>query len=76
MVKGDGTVCLCGDYKVTVNKAAKQDHCPIPRIEDLFVSLAGGKEFTKLDLSHTYQQVKLDEASRPYMMINTHKDLF
>ena len=76
VVKGDGTVHLCGDYKITVNKAAKQDHYPIPRIEDLFASLAGGKEFTKLDLSHAYQQVKLDEASCPYVRINTHKGLF
>ena len=76
VVKGDGNVRLCGDYKVTVNKAAKVDHYPIPRIKDLFASLSGGKEFTKLDLSHAYQQVKLDEASCQYVTINTHKGLF
>ena len=76
VVKGDGNVRLCGDYKVTVNKAAKLDHYPIPRIEDLFASLSGGKEFTKLDLSHAYQQVPLDEASRQYVTINTLKGLF
>lgn len=76
VIKGDGTVRLCGDYKVTVNKAAKLDHYPIPRIEDLFASLAGGKEFSKLDLSHAYQQVQLDERSRQYVTINTHKGLF
>ena len=76
VIKGDGSVRLCGDYKVTVNKAAKQDHYPIPRIEDLFSSLSGGKEFSKLDLSHAYQQVPLDEASRQYVTINTHKGLF
>ena len=43
VVKGDGTVRLCGDYKVTVSKAAKQYRYPIPRIEDFFASLAGGK---------------------------------
>ena len=76
VIKGDGSVRLCGDYKVTVNKAAKQDRYPIPRIEDLFSSLSGGKEFSKLDLSHAYQQVQLDEASRQYVTINTHKGLF
>lgn len=52
-------MCLRGNYKVTVNKRAKLDHYPIPRIEDLFASLSGGKEFSKLDLSHAYQQVQL-----------------
>ena len=76
VVKGDGNVRICGDYKVTVNKATKVDHYPISRIEDLFASLSGGKEFTKLNLSHAYQQVELDEASRQYVTINMHKGLF
>ena len=74
--KSDGSVRICGDYKVTVNKAAKVDQYPIPRIDDLFASLAGGKRFSKLDLSHAYQQVQLDESSRQYVTINTHKGLF
>ena len=52
VIKEDGNVRLCGDYKVTVNKAAKIDHYPIPKIDDLFASLSGGEKFTKLDLSH------------------------
>ena len=64
VVKADGSVRLCGDYKITVNKAAKVDQYPLPRIDDLFASLSGGRKFTKLDLSHAYQQVQLDTASR------------
>ena len=52
VVKKDGSVRICGDYKVTVNSAARLDTYPLPRIEDLFVSLSGGKSFTKLDLAH------------------------
>ena len=52
VMKSDGRVRICGDYKVTVNRAAKVDKYPIPRIEEIFASLAGGKTFTKLDLSH------------------------
>ena len=37
--------------------------------------LAGGKPFTKMDLSHTYQLVKLDLQSQLYTTINTHKGL-
>ena len=52
------------------------DKYPIPRIEELFATLAGGKTFTKLDLSHAYLQVPLDDESRQYLTINTHKGLF
>ncbi len=76
MLKDDGTVCICGDYKLTINQAAKLETYPIPRVEDLFSMLAGGKTFTKLDMSHAYQQLLLDEESKQYVTINTHKGLF
>ena len=61
VVKTDGSIRICGDYKVTVNQAAKLDTYPLPRADDLFASLAGGKTFTTLDLAHAYQQIPLDE---------------
>jgi transposase InsO family protein len=76
VVKQDGTIRICGDYKVTINRAAKIDSYPLPRIEDLFAALSGGKLFTKLDLSHAYQQVLVHEDSRKYTTINTHRGLF
>ena len=75
IMKSDGRVRICGDYKVTVNQAAKLEKYPLPRIEELFASLAGGKLFTMLDLSHAYLQVPLDKHSR-FVTINTHKGLF
>ena len=74
--KSDGGVRICGAYKITVNRAAKLERYPIPRIEELFASLSGGKTFSKLDLSHAYLQVPLDEQSQKYVTINTHKGLF
>ena len=76
VMKSDGSVRICGDYKVTINRAAKLDKYPIPRIDELFASLSGGKRFSKLDLSHAYQQIQLDEESCQYATINTHKGLF
>ena len=32
--------------------------------------------FTKLDLSQAYQQLPLDEESKQYIVVNTHKGLF
>ena len=46
VVKQDGSVRICGDYKVTVNTSAKVDAYPLPSIEDLFASLNGGTAFT------------------------------
>ena len=73
VLKQDGTVHICGDYKLTVNCAAKLDKYPLPRIEDLFTSLAGGTSFMKLGLAHAYQQVLLDDESKKFVTINTPK---
>ena len=74
--KDDGTVRICGDYKVTVNQAADVDNYPLPKTEDLFATLNGGKLFCKLDLSHAYQQLVLDDESRECLTVNTHKGLY
>lgn len=50
VMKGWGRLRICGDYKVTMNQAAKLEKYPIPWIEELFASLAGWKAFSKLDL--------------------------
>lgn len=76
VMKQDGSLRLCGDYKVTINKASRLEQYPIPMIEDLFAALAGGTSFSKLDMSHAYQQMILDEQCRKYTTINTHKGLF
>ena len=76
VVKSDGRIRLCGDYKVTINRASKIDKYPLPRIDDLLTTLAGGKRFSKLDLAHAYLQVPLDLDSKKFTTINTHKGLY
>jgi len=76
VLKRDGSVRVCGDYEVTVNQAVKPDTYPLPRIDDLFTALSGGKIFSKLDLAHAYQQIALDEESKKLVVINTQKGLF
>ena len=77
VVKSDrNSVRICGDFRVTVNPVSKLHRYPIPKIEDIFATLEGGKIFTKLDLSQTYQQLKQDAESQKYLVINTHKGLF
>ena len=47
--KREGRLHLCGDYKVTVNPVLDVDQYPLPKPEDIFVTLSGGKKFTTLD---------------------------
>ena len=61
--KKDGTIRICGDFKVTVNPCLDVDQHPLPKPTELFACLTGGKKFTKLDLSSAYQQLLLDEES-------------
>ena len=74
--KQDGSYRLCGDYKVTVNQALDVDQYPLPKPEDLLVTLAGGQKFTKLDLRQAYQQLRLEDQSKTFTTINTHKGLY
>ncbi len=66
VMKADGNIRICGDFKLTVNKVSKLDRYPLPRIEDLFTNLFGGVAFTKLDLSQAYQQLELDGVSKQF----------
>ena len=76
VLKPDGTVRICGDYKVTINPVLQVPEYPMLAAEELFAHLNGGEKFTELDSSSAYQQVLLDEESRQYVTINTHLALF
>ena len=72
---GGKDVRLCGDYRLTVNKAARADQYPLPRIEDLLSRLCGGKVFSKCDLKSAYNQLVLEKESRKFLTINNHRGL-
>ncbi|KAJ8890428.1 hypothetical protein PR048_009937 [Dryococelus australis] len=76
IVKKDGTVRICGDYKITVNLILSIDRYPVPLIEDLLGSLCYCDKFSKIDLTQAYQQVLLVEDSKKYVTISTHRGLF
>ena len=74
MKRDKHSVRICGDFRI--NPISKLDCYPIPRVEDLFAKLSKGRYFSKIDLSNTYLQLPLDEESRRYVVINTHRGLF
>ena len=76
VLKRNGEVRICGDYKQTVNRASKVDKYPKPNISDLYSKLGGGQYYSKIDLSHAYQQIPLEENSQKLTTITTQKGLF
>ncbi|XP_003369038.1 reverse transcriptase family protein [Trichinella spiralis] len=74
--KPNGKIRICADFSTGLNDRLMVDSYPIPRPEDLYQALRGGKTFTKLDLSEAYLQVELDEESKKILVINTHKGLY
>ena len=75
ILKRNGTIRICGDYKITINKVSRLDCYPIPRIDDV-CKFSRGVEFSTLDLSNAYLQMPLTEESKKYTTINTHIGLF
>jgi len=57
ILKPDGNVRICADYKITVNSQLQNNRYPIPRIEEIFNKLSGGKFFTTLDIHKAYLHV-------------------
>ena len=61
---------------MTINQALAVEEYPLPTPEELFSTLVGGEVFSKLDLSQAYLQLPVDEDSKAYLAINTHKGLY
>lgn len=72
VIKSNGDIRICGDYKITINPKLKRDFYPLPRIEELFANLSNGEEYSKIDLRHAYEQVILENESQKYTAITTH----
>ena len=66
--KSDKSIRICGDYKVTVNRVISKEQYPLPNIDDMFATLAGGRKFTKLDLTQAYTQLELEEGVRSILL--------
>ena len=76
VLKKNGNMRRCGDFKVTVNPVLKVDQYTLPKIEDIFPQLARGHQFTKLDLTQAYLQLPVHENSKELVTINTHKGIY
>lgn len=75
-LKSNGSLRICADFKVTINKHVQVDDYPLPRFEDVTSKLSGGIYFSKIDLKDAYLQMEVHPDSRKYLVIATHKGYF
>ena len=52
--KKDGSIRICGDFKVSINRFLLDNPYPLPDTEDVFATLGDGTVFSKIDLSNAY----------------------
>lgn len=76
VIKSDGLVRICGNVKLTLNPNLVRDRHPIPLIDEIFLALRNGKTVLQIDLEHAYMQIPVEEKSRDYLTIITHKGLY
>ncbi|KII67355.1 Transposon Ty3-I Gag-Pol polyprotein [Thelohanellus kitauei] len=62
VLKPDGSIRICGDFKTTVNKYISKAHYPLPRFDELFEKFRGG--------------MPLDEKTQNILIISTHLGFF
>ncbi|XP_058817568.1 uncharacterized protein K02A2.6-like [Topomyia yanbarensis] len=74
--KSNNRVRICGDYKKTVNPNLVVDKHPLPTVDELFTSLAGGKKFSKIDLVQAYLQLEVAPEDREILTLSTHRGLY
>nr|XP_022906874.1 uncharacterized protein K02A2.6-like [Onthophagus taurus] len=72
----DGRIRICAAYNITINKYLQDDRYPIPRIEDIFNKMKGGKYFCTLDVGNAYLHMKMDEECSMIQAISTHKGVY
>lgn len=54
VLKSNGTVRYCSDFKVTVNLYADMQRYPVPHLEELQATLFGGKLFMRVELADAF----------------------
>ncbi|XP_023248186.1 uncharacterized protein K02A2.6-like [Copidosoma floridanum] len=76
ILKENGAIRVCANYRLTVNKHLEDFNHPIPRIEEMFVALQGGEEFSLLDLDRAYNQLELTEDTKKLLAWSTHRGVY
>lgn len=76
VIKKNGNVRICVDYKRSLNLMTDLERYPLPSINEVVHKVSSGKVFAKLDLRQAYSQLELADFCKKYTTINTHLGLF
>ncbi|RWS20294.1 uncharacterized protein B4U80_01830, partial [Leptotrombidium deliense] len=76
VLKENGDVRICADFKVTLNQRSEIVQHPLPSFNEVLYKLKNGKYFSKIDVKQAFHQLNVSEESRKYFTINTHRGLF
>ncbi|CAB0017172.1 unnamed protein product [Nesidiocoris tenuis] len=76
VIKPTGKVRICADFKVTINPFIQPTLHPLPNFEELLAKVGHGELFSVLDLKDAYLQLEVEENSKRYLNIATHKGIF
>jgi hypothetical protein len=76
IIKSDGGIRICGDYKSTINRHIITERYPLPKVEELHYKLQGGQKFSKIDLKDAYNQIELSDCSKSLCTWSTHKGAY
>ncbi|KAK9703354.1 hypothetical protein QE152_g29388 [Popillia japonica] len=71
--KKDGGIRICDDFRTTINPVLIAEKHPVPLFDQLRRQLGNGLTYSKIDLKDAYLQFEVEEASRKYLIISTHK---
>lgn len=71
-VKSNGPISFRGDSKVRVNTELCAEQYNLSCIEDIFISLASGEQFSKVSLVQVYLQMQIEELSNKHLTSNKH----
>ena len=73
--KKDGSPRLCCDYR-KLNNVTVKDSYPLPRIDDILMSLGGCEYLSSMDLASGYYQVAIAKEDQPKTAIATYSGLY
>ena len=75
VVRADGKIRVCANFKLTANRAVRLDRYPLPRVEEMLAKVGAKRVWSKIDLASAYQQIEIHEDSREVLTINTSRGL-
>ncbi|KII65174.1 hypothetical protein RF11_11568 [Thelohanellus kitauei] len=64
VIKEDGTVRNCGDFRCTLNNYVEIPQCALPKLDDILDMVRGGQKFSVLDLKDSYLKVPSDNKAK------------